>query len=135
MKKELFKDLLFQILNENDTFLKNIELDDTNDTLIIQCIDGSKFSLHIHEPFSQFLIQDFTINHAYLENYNNQKSAYLDEVNMLAQENPFVFLIFIVILKLSELDIISEQNAHNLMTKLQPHAQELKEQWNRTICH
>lgn len=78
MKKELFKDLLFQILNENDTFLKNIELDDTNDTLIIQCIDGSKFSLHIHEPFSQFLVQDFTINHAYLENYSKQKSAYLD---------------------------------------------------------
>lgn len=135
MKKEIFKDLLFQILNENDTFLKDIELDDTNDTLIIQCIDGSKFSLQIHEPFSPFVIQDSTIDHAYFENYIHQKSAYLDEVNMLAQENPFVFLIFIVILKLSELNIISEQNAQNLMAKVQPHAQELKEQWDRIICH
>lgn len=54
---------------------------------------------------------------------------------MLAQENPFVFLIFIVILKLSELDIISEQNAENLMAQIQPHAQELKEQWDRNIFH
>lgn len=135
MKKEIFKDLLFQILNENDTFLKDIELDDTNDTLIIQCIDGSKFSLQIHEPFSQFVIQDSTIDHAYFENYINQKSAYLDDVNILAQENPFVFLIFIVILKLSELNIISEQNAQNLMAQVQPHAQKLKEQWDRNICH
>ena len=54
---------------------------------------------------------------------------------MLAQENPFVFLIFIVILKLSELNIISEQNAQNLISKVQPHAQELKEQWDRNIHH
>lgn len=135
MKKEIFKDLLFQILNENDAFLKDIELDDTNDTFIIQCIDGSKFSLQIHEPFSQFITQDSAINHAYFENYMIEKSAYLNEINMLAQENPFVFLIFIAILKLSELNIISEQNAQNLMAKVQPHAQELKEQWDRNVCH
>lgn len=135
MKKKIFKDLLFQILNENNAFLKNIELDDTNDTFIIQCIDGSSFSLHIHEPFSQSVIQDSTISHTSFEDYINQKSAYLNEVNMLAQENPFVFLIFIVILKLSELDIISEQNAENLMAQIQPHAQELKEQWDRNIFH
>ena len=135
MKKEIFKDLLFQILNENDVFFKDIKLDDANNTLIIQCIDGSIFSLQIHEPFSQFITQDSTIDHAYFENYTIKKSAYLNEINMLAQENPFVFLIFIVILKLSELNIISEQNAQNLISKVQPHAQELKEQWDRNIHH
>ena len=137
MKKDIFKDLLFQKLNENDSFMKHVELDNTNDTFLICCTDDSRFSLQIREPVSRFMINNYSSEYTYMEHpaYTEEKSAYLHELDMLAQENPFVFLIFIVILKLSELDILSDLEAEELMGNVQPHAEILKEQWDRTIHH
>lgn len=117
--------------------MKDIELDDTDDTFLIYCTDNSRFSLQVHEPFSRFVINDYSTVYTSIETHTNtkEKSAYLQEIDILAQENPFVFLILIVILKLSELNIISNLDAQELMGKVQPHAEALKEQWNKNIRH
>lgn len=135
MKKETFNDLLFQILNENNSFLKHVELDHTNDTFLICCTDDSCFSLQIREPVSCFMVNDYNSKYIYTETstYTQEKTAYLHELDILAQENPFVFLIFIVILKLSELNILSSPEAEELMGKIQSHAEALKEQWDKNI--
>lgn len=135
MKKDTFKDLLFQKLTEHDSFMKHVELDTTNDTFFIYCTDNNRFSLQIHESVSCFIINDYHNEYTYMENpiYTGEKSAYLHKLNTLAQENPFVFLIFIVLLKLSELDIVSDLEAQKLMENVQAHAEILKEQWDKNI--
>lgn len=96
--------------------MKHVELDHTNDTFLICCTDDSRFSLQIHGAVSRFMINDYSSEYTYME-------------------NPFVFLIFIVILKLSELDVLSDLKAEELMGNVQPHAETLKEQWDKNIHH
>lgn len=52
MTNEHFKDLLFQLFNENDTFIQDIDLNDSNNYFLITCIDGSRFSLSVQEPLT-----------------------------------------------------------------------------------
>lgn len=40
MKKDTFKDLLFQKLTEHGSFMKHVELDTINDTFLIYCTDN-----------------------------------------------------------------------------------------------
>lgn len=49
MTKNYFKDLIFQILNENDTHIANIEVHDKDDLFQITCIDNTKFFMSIQE--------------------------------------------------------------------------------------
>ncbi len=57
MTNEHFKDLLFQLFNENDTFIQDIDLNDSDNYFLITCIDGSRFILSIQEPLT-FLLQN-----------------------------------------------------------------------------
>ena len=57
MTNEHFKDLLFQLFNENDTFIQDIDLNDSDNYFLITCIDGSRFTLSIQEPLT-FLLQN-----------------------------------------------------------------------------
>lgn len=133
MEKNPFKDLLFQILNENDFFFEDIEADDKNDNFTIRCTDGSSFLLKVQDVIPQY----FT-NAEFIKLYPLAKelaadsnASLLDETQHLAQNNPYVFLILIAILKLSELQIISNEEAQHLISQVQPHTQELKEQWKQ----
>lgn len=133
MEKNPFKDLLFQILNENDFFFEDIEADDKNDSFTIRCTDGSSFLLKVQDVIPQY----FT-NAEFVKLYPLAKelaadsnASLLDETQHLAQNNPYVFLILIAILKLSELQIISNEEAQHLISQVQPHTQELKEQWKQ----
>lgn len=133
MEKNPFKDLLFQILNENDFFFEDIEADDKNDSFTIRCTDGSSFLLKVQDVIPQY----FT-NAEFVKLYPLAKelaadsnASLLDETQHLAQNNPYVFLILIAILKLSELQIISNEEAQHLISLVQPHTQELKEQWKQ----
>lgn len=135
MTNEHFKDLLFQLFNENDTFIQDIDLNDSNNYILITCIDGSRFSLSVQEPLTFLtsepdLITELTQDR--FESYiaTHTKSDYLSELEWLAKNNPYVFQILLVVLKLSELSIISESMAQDIMTRLQPYAQELKKEWD-----
>lgn len=130
-----FKNLLFQILNQNNTFISNLELNDTDNYFLISCVDGSKFSLSIQETVTRFVI-DPNINkksiqkqlNSYIENHT--KTDFLSEIEWLAHNNPYIFQILLVVLKLLELHIISYQLAEDIMIQIRPYAQELKEEWN-----
>lgn len=135
MKTGRFKDLLFQILNENDTSIDDIETDDENNFFLIRCIDHTNFVLQIHKAVPHFMIKEPPSQQTSFETYiqNSTKKDYLCGLDMLAQDNPFVFLILVILLKLSELQILSEKDAQDLMAQVQPHAQELKAQWEEHI--
>lgn len=134
LTNQRFKDLLFQILNENDTFISDIELNDSENYFLINCIDNSKFSLFIQESITHFVI-DPDINkqsarkqfESYIETHT--KDDFLSEIEWLAHNNPYVFQILVVVLKLSELHIISQETAQDIMTQIRPYAQDLKEDW------
>lgn len=135
MTNKRFKDLLFQILNENDTFIDDIELNDSGNYFLISCIDGSKFSLSIQEAVTRFITPaniDKTDAknsfESYIENYTRED--FLTELEWLAKNNPYIFQILFVVLKLSELNIISDELAQEIMTKIRPYAQALKEEWD-----
>lgn len=135
MTNEHFKDLLFQLFNENDTFIQDIDLNDSDNYFLITCIDGSRFSLSVQETLT-FLTSEpnliTELTQTRFESYitTHTKSDYLSELEWLAKNNPYVFQILLVILKLSELNIISDPTAQDIMTKLQPYAQKLKNEWD-----
>lgn len=136
MTNEHFKDLLFQLFNENDTFIQDIDLNDSNNYFLITCIDGSRFSLSVQEPLTFLTSESNLITELTkyrFESYiaTHTKLDYLLELEWLNKNNPYVFQILLVILKLSELNIISESMAQDIMTKLQPYTQELKKEWDR----
>lgn len=133
MTKEHLKDLLFQLFNENDTFIRDIDLNDSNSYFLITCIDGSRFALSIHKPFTFLTTEsDLTTeqNNNHFESFiaTHTKSDYLSELVWLAKNKPYVFQILLVVLKLSELNIISESMAQDIMTRLQSYAQKLKKE-------
>lgn len=134
MTNQRFKDLLFQILNENDTFISDIELNDSENYFLINCIDGSKFSLFIQESITRFVLDSVPNKSSahqqsdpYIKTYS--KNDFFSEIEWLAHNNPYVFQILVVVLKLSELHIISEEMAQKIMTQILPYAQDLKEEW------
>lgn len=134
LTNQRFKDLLFQILNENDTFISDIELNDSENYFLINCIDNSKFSLSVQDAVTRFVIDPDIAEHSaqqqfesYIETHS--KDDFLSEIEWLAQNNPYVFQILVVVLKLSELHIISEEMAQEIMTQIRPYAQDLKEEW------
>lgn len=132
MRKNLFKDLIFQILNENDFYFEDIEIDDKNDCFIIRCTDGSRFLLKIGEAMPDFINDEFPRLRKLTEELQTHgNTGLLDETRELARNNPYVFLILIAILKLSELQIISNEEAQHLIAQVQPHTQKLKEQWEQ----
>lgn len=54
MKKEELKDLLFNLLNENDFLIQDVDIDDSNDRITITCTDKSSFTIVIRQKeFSQ----------------------------------------------------------------------------------
>lgn len=135
MTNQRFKDHLFQILNENDTFITDIELNDSSSYFLITCMDGSKFSLSIQESITHFIISsDITTEPSYesFESYieTHTRDDFLYELKWLAKNNPYVFQILLVTLKLSELGIISDELAQDIMTKIRPFAQDLKKEWD-----
>lgn len=135
MTNEHFKDLLFQLFNENDTFIQDIDLDDSNNYFLITCIDGSRFSLSVQEPLTFLTSEPDLITELTQDRFDSYitthtKSDYLSELEWLVKNNPYVFQILLVVLKLSELNIISESMAQDIMSRLQPYAQELKKEWD-----
>lgn len=138
MTNQRFKDLLFQILNENDTFIDDIELNDSSNYFVISCIDGSKFSLSIQEAVTHFVVSQDAREEQTHENFDScieshTKEDFLSELNWLARENPYVFQILRVTLKLSELHIISLEMAEDIMAQIRPYAQKLKHEWNSLL--
>lgn len=134
MTSQRFKDLLFQILNENDTFIADIELNDSGNYFLISCIDGSKFSLSIQEAFTRFITPtdlDKSDPQEAFESYieTHTRDDFLTELKWLARNNPYVFQILLVVLKLSELGIISDEQTQDIMVQIHPYAQDLKEEW------
>lgn len=135
MTNEPLKDLLFQLLNENDAFIQDIDLNDSNSYFLITCIDGSRFALSIQKPLTILTTElDLDIKpikdsfKPYIATHT--KSDYLTELHELFHNNPYVFKILLVILKLFELNIISDSMVQDIMTKLQPYAEELKKEWD-----
>lgn len=51
MDLNYFKDLLFDLINESDLPIQDIEADDTNNLFVITVIDGTKYSLHIEKDY------------------------------------------------------------------------------------
>lgn len=49
MTRNDFKDMIFAILNCNDSAIKDIDIDDKKDCFIITCKDNSKFLIFIHD--------------------------------------------------------------------------------------
>lgn len=134
MTSQRFKDLLFQILNKNDTFIAYIELNDSGNYFLISCIDGSKFSLSIQEAFTRFITPtdlDKSDPQEAFESYieTHTRDDFLTELKWLARNNPYVFQILLVVLKLSELGIISDEQTQDIMVQIRPYAQDLKEEW------
>lgn len=51
MDLNYFKDLLFDVINESDLPIQDIETDDANNLFVITVIDGTKYSLHIEKDY------------------------------------------------------------------------------------
>lgn len=49
MTRNDFKDMLFDLINDNDEFIKDIETDDTNNIFTITNKDGSSFIIEVHD--------------------------------------------------------------------------------------
>lgn len=135
MTNELLKDLLFQLLNENDAFIQDIDLNDSNSYFLITCIDGSRFALSIQKPLT-ILTTEFDLDiEPFKDSFEpyiaaHTKSDFLSELHELFHNNPYVFQILLVILKLFDLNIISASMAKDIITKLQPYAEDLKKEWD-----
>ncbi len=56
MKKNEFKDRLFEILNETDELpIQDLDFDDKNNTVNVYLTDGTRFSVHIKNSGHWFL--------------------------------------------------------------------------------
>lgn len=52
MSKAEFKDRLFDLLNESDMIpIKDLTLDDRNNTINLVLIDDTMFLIHVSEPY------------------------------------------------------------------------------------
>lgn len=47
MNKDKLKDMLFDMLNENDTLFSDISLDDETDTIFIKSVEGQRFIVNV----------------------------------------------------------------------------------------
>ncbi len=133
MDKKYFCDLLFQIFNENDKYFLDIEWLDSGNCFIITCTDNSKFSISINGVITYHInsfVNDITPINKELPKYLRTNENYFHDLINLRQDNPYLFMILLSILKLRDFDILSHDMAESIISQLRPYAQKLKDDWN-----
>lgn len=105
MTKNEFKDLLFDILNEQDSLFYDVELDESLDSIIVRVIDNDEFIIH-----TDSLLKDDR------------------EIRRFIKDFPLLCFMEMAVIKLYQYRFIDEQEKERLMCEIASHAKELNEE-------
>lgn len=95
MDKDKLKDLLFEMLNGNDTLFSNVALDDETDTIFITSSDGERFIV---------TVSPVTADEALIE--------------LWAKKNPQLMSLALGVLNMKSLGAFSEKEADNYLKQI-----------------
>lgn len=137
MKLSILKDQLFELINDSDIAISDIETNDKQNTMKITTYDGNAFLISLQEMREQ---QNIPLEHncsvdEIITEYmaTHTKEDYLKDLETLYESNPFLFQIMCCCAKLQEMELMSDAEYHRIMYELSFHQQQLRQDYIKEL--